>query len=102
MNATPTGARAQHEGIGLLDDVTSLPAPSLVLVGDQMGFYRALDMLGSLTPDELAEVTATDERYVQGWLQRQAATGHLRYSARTRRFSLTPGSAMTYRSTAPY
>ncbi|HVJ07800.1 MAG TPA: class I SAM-dependent methyltransferase [Acidisarcina sp.] len=67
---------------------------SLVLLGDQLGLYRAMDTAGHpLTPAELASMTATDERYVREWLSAQAAAGYVQYDPTTRQFSLSPEQA---------
>jgi SAM-dependent methyltransferase len=52
----------------------------LVLIGDQLGLYRALAEIGPATPAELAERTATRERYVREWLLAQAASGYVEYA----------------------
>jgi hypothetical protein len=36
-----------------------------VYLGDRLGLYRALAEQGALTPGELAEATATNERYAR-------------------------------------
>lgn len=81
-----------HSIKGLVHDI----APSdLVATGDRLGFYRALDMLGSLTADELAEFTDVEERLVHDWLHHEVAAGHLKYLPNCQRFVLTPQQAET-------
>ena len=48
---------------------------ALVVIGDELGLYRALADHGPLTPDELAARTTTAEPYVREWLGAQAASG---------------------------
>jgi SAM-dependent methyltransferase len=60
-------------------DVGSVLAGSLVVIGDRLGFYRALAGAGPLTSTELAERTGTTERHVREWLAAQAATGYVTY-----------------------
>jgi 2-polyprenyl-3-methyl-5-hydroxy-6-metoxy-1,4-benzoquinol methylase len=50
----------------------------LVLLGDELGLYKALAK-ESLTPSELAARTGTHERYVREWLGNQAAGGYVDY-----------------------
>src|SRR5450631_2496545 len=77
--------------VGDLGAAMSVP---LVLLGDQLGLYRAMDTAGhAVTPDELASLTATDERYVREWLSAQAAAGYVLYHPETRQFSLSPEQA---------
>jgi 2-polyprenyl-3-methyl-5-hydroxy-6-metoxy-1,4-benzoquinol methylase len=49
----------------------------MVYVGDRLGLYRALADGGDVTPEELAEATGTNDRYVREWLEQQAVTGIL-------------------------
>src|SRR3954451_5432716 len=60
-------------------DVGAVLAGSLVVIGDRLGFYRALAGAGPLTSAELAERTGTPERHVREWLAAQAATGYVSY-----------------------
>jgi SAM-dependent methyltransferase len=64
----------------------------MVVIGDELGLYRALAD-GPRTPFELAEATATDERYVREWLSSQAAGGYVEYDADAGRFSLSAEQA---------
>src|SRR4051812_24689552 len=65
----------------------------LVVIGDRLGLYKAMDGAGGLTPGELAERTGTSERYVREWLNAQAAGGYVDYDADERRYSLPPEHA---------
>jgi SAM-dependent methyltransferase len=60
----------------------------LVVIGDRLGFYRALAEDGPLTSTELAERTGSKERYVRDWLINQAAGEYLSYDSETNRYSL--------------
>jgi 2-polyprenyl-3-methyl-5-hydroxy-6-metoxy-1,4-benzoquinol methylase len=48
-----------------------------IYVGDRLGFYRALVNDGAATASELADATATNERYAREWLEQQAVAGIL-------------------------
>ncbi len=61
---------------------------ALVVIGDELGLYRAMAGAGGLTPGELAERTGTSERYVREWLNAQAAGGYVDYDPQDRRYSL--------------
>jgi len=67
----------------------------MVVIGDQLGLYKALAEVGPLTPSELAERTVTVERYVREWLNSQAAGGYVTYHPDTGRYSLSPEQAFT-------
>ena len=66
----------------------------LVVIGDRLGFYRALAESGPLSSSELAQHTGTKERYVRDWLVNQAAGGYLDYDPTTRRYVLPPEHAI--------
>jgi 2-polyprenyl-3-methyl-5-hydroxy-6-metoxy-1,4-benzoquinol methylase len=60
-------------------DVGSLLAGSLVVIGDRLGFYRAMAGAGPVTSERLAAATGTAERHVREWLAAQAAAGYVTY-----------------------
>lgn len=61
---------------------------ALVIIGEQLGLYRAMAEAGPLTPGQLAVRTGTDERYVREWLCAQAAGGYVDFDAGRGTFSL--------------
>ena len=72
----------------MIGDVGATITGALVVIGDRLGFYKALSEGGSLTAAELAQKTNTNERYVREWLSNQAASGYLEYDAAGERFTL--------------
>lgn len=66
---------------------------ALVVIGDKLGLYQAMDGAGQLTPAELARRTGTTERYIQEWLNAQAAGGYVEYHPATERYSLSEEQA---------
>lgn len=67
---------------------------TLVLIGDELGLYKAMNGAGPISSAELAKATGTDERYVREWLSAQAAGGYVTYDAQTARFTLPPEQAL--------
>jgi 2-polyprenyl-3-methyl-5-hydroxy-6-metoxy-1,4-benzoquinol methylase len=63
---------------------------ALILMGDRLGLYKAMDGSGPLTSADLALKTGMNERYLREWLSAQAAGGILEYDPVTKRFTLTP------------
>jgi len=61
---------------------------ALVIIGDKLGLYKAMAGAGPMTSAELAQKTATTERYVREWLSAQAAGGFVTYDAGTGCFTL--------------
>ncbi|WP_029433031.1 class I SAM-dependent methyltransferase [Blastococcus sp. URHD0036] len=61
---------------------------ALVVMGDQLGYYRAMADGTPTTPAELAERTGTDEHYTREWLAAQAAGEYVTYDPATGRYTL--------------
>ena len=84
-----------HRVIGqALNDVGGTYHAALVVIGDQLGLYKALASGGAATPAALAERTGTAERYIREWLNANAAGGYLDYDPSTGQYSLSPEQAM--------
>jgi hypothetical protein len=87
-----------------IDEVGASLNCALVVMGDRLGYYRALAEQGPLTPPGLAHLTNTAEPYAREWLAAQAAGGYLGYDPETRTFSISPevAVAMTDDSSPAY
>ena len=79
-----------HKVVGDWGAVASAP---LVVIGDQLGLYRAMADGESATAEELSARTGTAERYVREWLASQAAGGYLSYDGGDR-YHLEPEQAV--------
>jgi SAM-dependent methyltransferase len=83
-----------HDLMGLMvNELGAAQNAALVILGDELGLYSALNERGPLSSYELADATGTHERYVREWLSAQAASGFVSYDAVTRKFSLSPEQA---------
>jgi 2-polyprenyl-3-methyl-5-hydroxy-6-metoxy-1,4-benzoquinol methylase len=65
-----------------------------VWLGDELGLYRAITELGSITADDLADNTGCNRRLVREWLDGQVAGGLLTWNADDDRYGITPEAAM--------
>lgn len=76
----------------------------LVVMGDRLGYYRALAARGPLTAPQLAEATGTALPYAREWLAAQAAGEFLGYDPTTQTYSITAevAAAMTDESSPAY
>jgi SAM-dependent methyltransferase len=97
--ATETGIPLDEAKIGAfvgqaLGELGATLNAALVVIGDELGLYRAMAGAGPLTPGELAELTGTTERYVREWLNAQAAGGYVEYDPEQRRYTLPPEHAV--------
>jgi DNA-binding IclR family transcriptional regulator len=60
----------------------------MTLIGHELGLYKAIVRQRTMTPSELAEKTGTFARYVQEWLNNQAAGGYVNYDPETKTYEL--------------
>ncbi len=74
-------------------DIGAAMSAALVLIGDELGLYKAMAAAGPVTPGELAKRTETNERYVREWLNNQAAGGYVTYDPGSGRYTLPPEQA---------
>src|SRR3954451_10601248 len=83
-----------NEFIGrFVGDLGAVAHAATVLIGDQLGLYKAMADGRPIIAQELAERTDTDERYMQEWLSAQAASGYVEYDPATGSFRLPPEQA---------
>jgi len=73
---------------GFVHDLGAVMHAATVVVGDQLGLYKAL-AAKPLSAEELAQATETDARYVREWLSAQAASGYVTYDPASERFGLS-------------
>jgi SAM-dependent methyltransferase len=79
-----------------VQDLGATVSAGNVLIGDELGLYRALAEAGPLTPAELAAYTGTAERYVREWLPGQAAGGYVSYDTGADRYWLNEAQAVAF------
>jgi len=76
-------------------DIASTLSAMLLIIGDRLGFYKAMAESGKpTTSEELAKKTNTNERLVREWLANQAAGGYITYNASDGKYTLPPEQAM--------
>jgi SAM-dependent methyltransferase len=92
--ATPTASRPidPEKLMGFVfravDEVGASLNTALVVMGDALGYYRAMADGTPVTPSELAERTGTDEHYAREWLAAQAAGAYVEYDSALRTYTL--------------
>lgn len=77
-----------------VEDMGSSVNALMIMLGDRLGLYKALQQYGPLTSEELAQKTETSERYIREWLASQAAAEYITYDSANRKFALPPENAM--------
>jgi SAM-dependent methyltransferase len=73
-------------------DLGAVMHAATIVVGDQLGLYKALAQ-GPSTVEQLAARTQTDARYLREWLSAQAASGYVQYEPAGQCFSLSEEQA---------
>lgn len=74
-------------------DLGAAISATLMLIGDQLGLYKAL-ATKPMNSAGLAAATDTHERYVREWLGNQAAGGYVQYDASSDTYSLSEEQAL--------
>jgi 2-polyprenyl-3-methyl-5-hydroxy-6-metoxy-1,4-benzoquinol methylase len=79
----------------IVGDAGAAMSAALVVVGDRLGLYKALAE-GPANAVALAKRTGTAPRYVQEWLDAQAASGYVRYAKESETYELPPEQATAF------
>src|SRR5688500_13563549 len=75
----------------------------LMYLGVKLGLYKAMAGAGQLTSRDLAQRTGTHPRYVQEWLNNQAAGGIVDYHAGDATYELSDEAAQLWaEETSPF
>ncbi len=95
-----------HQLLGkFVGDLGATMSAGTIVIGEKLGLYKAMRDAGkSVTPQELADLTDTKERYVREWLNAQAASGYVEYDAESKSYFMTDEQTfvMTDESSAAY
>jgi SAM-dependent methyltransferase len=79
----------------VVGDVGSAMSAALVVIGDELGLWRALAAAPQpLSTTELATRTETNERYIREWLNAMAAGGYVTYCKDSQTYRLEPEQAV--------
>jgi SAM-dependent methyltransferase len=78
-----------------VDEVGATLNTALAVMGDKLGYYRAL-AAGPMTSSRLAADTGTSERYAREWLNQQAAGGIVQYAPETGEYTLPPEQVIAF------
>ena len=73
----------------MVNDLGAAVNGALVVLGDELGIYKALADIGPATSQQLAKKTKLHERQVREWLSAQAASAYVSYDVASDAFFLT-------------
>lgn len=80
----------------LVGDLGAAASAALVRLGDRLGIYKAMADGKAVTPEDLAEKTGLNARYLREWLSAQAAAGYVDYNPKSKKFRLNPEQACAF------
>ncbi|MFT7597950.1 MAG: 2-polyprenyl-3-methyl-5-hydroxy-6-metoxy-1,4-benzoquinol methylase [Acidimicrobiales bacterium] len=80
----------------MLGDLGAGFSASLVLMGDRLGLFSAMNGAGPMTSQSLSEKTNTEERYCREWLAAMAASGYVDLDPENTTFTLSPVQAQVF------
>lgn len=80
----------------VVEDFGAVFQAPLIVMGDNLGLYRAMRDGAQVTPAALAARTGTVERYVREWLNAHAAAGYVDYCSEDGTYSLSPEQSMLF------
>ena len=63
----------------MVNDLGAAVNGALVVLGDELGIYKALADIGPATSQQLAKKTKLHERQLREWLSAQAASGYVSF-----------------------
>lgn len=78
----------------VVSDLSAGMSGVLIQIGHELGLYKAMVGQGPLSAKQLAKRTNTFERYVQEWLNNQAAGGYVNYDPNEKTYELTQEQAI--------
>lgn len=95
MNASVTDPKKLDAFVErAINDIASAYGGVMISLGNKLGLYKAMAGAGPLSARELADRSNCAERYVQEWLNAQAAGGYVDYHAVSDTYELSPEQAM--------
>ena len=77
-----------------VDEVGATLNTALVVMGDKLGYYRAMADGRPITPGRAGRADRHQRAYAREWLNTQAAGGYVEYDAETRRYTLPAEQAV--------
>ena len=86
-------------------DLGATMSAGTIVIGEKLGLYKAMRNAGkAVTPQELADLTKTKERYIREWLDAQASSGYVEYDAASKSYYMTDEQTfvMTDETSAAY
>lgn len=84
----------------LIVDMGGAALMANVILGEELGLYRAMSDGSSLTPEELASGPDANARLLHEWLSAQAASGYVEHEAE--RFRLQQAMALADENSPVY
>ena len=88
--------RSQRFMQKVVGDVGTALAAALVIVGDNVGLFRAMAGEGAMRAQDLADKTGVHPRYIEEWLGAMVCAGYVEYDPAADRFALPEEHAVFF------
>ena len=89
-------ARVEELAGKVIGDVAGALSLYMAYLGDQTGVFEALDELGRVNLDQLADHTGLNAKYLHEWLGSVSAAGYVTFHPEDETFSLAPEQALIF------
>ncbi len=80
----------------VIGDVSATVGSAMTQIGYKLGLFKAMHGAGRITVDELGTSTKTHARYIQEWLNCQAAGGYVVYHPATHTYELSKSASKSW------
>ena len=77
-------------------DISGAFATRFCAIGVELGLFKEICKLGSVTSEQLAKATKSNERYIREWIYGTALAGYIEFDKVTRKVSLTKEQKMLF------
>lgn len=94
MTTSPDPDKVQAFAGLVISELSANMGGVMLQIGHELGLYKAMSDGQPYTAASLASKTGTYKRYIQEWLNSQAAGGYLEYEKETGTYSLSSEKAM--------
>ena len=88
--------RSQQFMRKVVGDVGTALASALVVVGDRVGLFKAMQGAGAMSASDLVAKTGLHPRYAEEWLAAMVCAGYVEYDAPADRFTLPDEHAVFF------
>jgi ubiquinone/menaquinone biosynthesis C-methylase UbiE len=86
----PSSDKASRFADRVFEDSARMLCGALSYMGDRLGLFKSMSLIGQCTPVQLAQASKCNERLIAEWLKAMMAYGYVEYLPDSGRFYLSP------------